>query len=377
MAQYVLLAVLCTCTATAASSLGDASSTQQSALLELNSANYQLVAEAVASPQRELLVTTVDLAYKHMHEPDRVLEFFRNFAHHLSEVNRLHNTLILSYTTETCALLMGIGISCFVDRAAPQRQDLPEHHRIEAPTFQKYWHASELSRLNYSLLVLDPDISVLQDPFRHHDASYDVEGLSDWNLHSHIPSPQTYLDLGCWIYRRVEAHNDSTDAFDAHAHIRRFYDPTISKDSAVTRHLSPCQSTGLWFTEPRPATLLFLEHMLNWLLTRHPDQWEQAAFNEVIMAHVIGRAHQAPLRYRILPVELFLNVPTFHLRRREQLDVSSAVIVHAGGVSGTEKEKQMQDLGIWHPEHWQPLKGAPFIEMLHQVLGVHLATLPA
>lgn len=371
MAQYILLAVLCTCFAAAASSLGVANSTQQASLLELNSANYEAVAEAVASARREVLVTTVDLAYNDKHEPERVLEFFKNFAHHLSAVNRLHNTLILSYTNETCALLLGIGISCFVDRAAPQAENLPGNHRRAAPTFQKYWHASELSRLNYSLLVVDFDLSVLQDPFRHHDTSYDVEGLSDWN--SHIPSPQTYLDHGCWLYRRVErVHDQGGDTFDAHAHIEPYWNAHANADNAVTRHLSPCQSTGLWFTEPRPATVLFLEHMLLWMLERHPEQWEQAAFNEVIMAHVIGRAHQAPLRYRILPVELFLNVPTFHWRQRENLDVSGAVIVHAGGVQGREKEKQMQELGIWAPESWQAHKGVPFIQMLHQVLNGHL-----
>ena len=144
---------------------------------------------------------------------------------------------------------------------------------------------------------------------------------------------------------------------------------SIAAAASSSGDAAPNQQAAL-LMELNSATLLFLEHMSNWMLTRHPDQWEQAAFNEVIRAHVIGRAHQAPsnLRYRILLVELFLNIPTFHLRWQEKLDVAGAVIVHAGGVHGRDKEKQMQDLGIWAPEYWQPHKGAPFIQMLYQLL---------
>ena len=118
MAKYTLLAIMCNSIAAVTSSSGDSKSSQQAALHpELTRANYQVVAEAVASPQREIPVKTADLRYQDIHEPDRVLNHFRNFAYHLSNVNRLQNRLILSYTNNTCALLLGIGISCFVDRA--------------------------------------------------------------------------------------------------------------------------------------------------------------------------------------------------------------------------------------------------------------------
>lgn len=42
--------------------------------------------------------------------------------------------------------------------------------------FSKYWHAHALSMLGYSVLFLDDDVVVFQDPFLFHDRIYDVEG---------------------------------------------------------------------------------------------------------------------------------------------------------------------------------------------------------
>lgn len=46
-------------------------------------------------------------------------------------------------------------------------------------------------------------------------------------------------------------------------------------------HVNPCQSTGVWFSEPTPAALAFLQQYLEWLGTLRNDQWDQAAWNEV------------------------------------------------------------------------------------------------
>ena len=117
-------------------------------LLQLTPSNYAAVAAKVASPQRQILLTTVDISYHGRSDPARVLGYFRSFAYHLATppVARLANLLTLSYSPDTCrALVREAGIPCFVDRAAPR--DLPGAHAAQPPTFQKYWHALELTRL--------------------------------------------------------------------------------------------------------------------------------------------------------------------------------------------------------------------------------------
>lgn len=52
-------------------------------------------------------------------------------------------------------------------------------------------------------------------------------------------------------------------------------------DNRTSEHVNPCQSTGLWFSEPTPSTLAFLQDLLQWLLVKRKEQWDQAAWNEV------------------------------------------------------------------------------------------------
>lgn len=64
-------------------------------------------------------------------------------------------------------------------------------YQEEVPSwFQKYWHAHALNQLNLTVLFMDTDVAVFQDPFLFHDKSYDVEGLSDWNWLEEAPSHQ-------------------------------------------------------------------------------------------------------------------------------------------------------------------------------------------
>ena len=63
----------------------------------------------------------------------------------------------------------------------------------------------------YTLLVADPDMSVVRDPFAFHDARFDIEGLSDWNDQADAPRPQQLLDEGCPIYRCPSVSDDSNE----------------------------------------------------------------------------------------------------------------------------------------------------------------------
>ena len=97
----------------------------------------------------------------------------------------------------------------------------------------------------------------------------------------------------------------------------------------VQRHMNPCQSTGGWFAQPSPAAMLFLEDLLHWMTVWHPQQWDQASWNELIMLHLFGYGGRAPLQYRLLPMDAFSNFFSRELRVREGLPVNQ-VVLHAG-----------------------------------------------
>ena len=59
------------------------------------------------------------------------------------------------------------------------------------------------------------------------------------------------------------------------------WDGLAHNKSKKSQHVNPCQSTGVWFTEPTPTTLVFLDDLLEWLLAKRNAQWDQAAWNEV------------------------------------------------------------------------------------------------
>ena len=51
--------------------------------------------------------------------------------------------------------------------------------------------------------------------------------------------------------------------------------------SLTASHVSPCQSTGVWFSEPTQGSLDFLGDFLDFMLNKRVDEWDQAAWNEV------------------------------------------------------------------------------------------------
>ena len=57
---------------------------------------------------------------------------------------------------------------------------------------QKYWWALTLLEMEYTILFMDNDAAVFRDPFQHYDNTYDIQGLSDWNYMSELPTPQVW-----------------------------------------------------------------------------------------------------------------------------------------------------------------------------------------
>ena len=65
---------------------------------------------------------------------------------------------------------------------------------------------------------------------------------------------------------------------------------------------------GVWLLEPTPKTLDFMRSVVNQVIYAAPWQWEQAAWNEVVMWFVWAMGSNGQLRYRMLPVESFSNI---------------------------------------------------------------------
>ncbi len=52
---------------------------------------------------------------------------------------------------------------------------------------------------------------------------------------------------------------------------------------------------------------------------RHQRQWDQAAWNEVLVGFVMGMGNDPPLRFRLLPVEQYANIGEQYANRGEGL----------------------------------------------------------
>ena len=92
------------------------------------------------------------------------------------------------------------------------------------------------------------------------------------------------------------------------------------------RSIYPCQSTGLWYARSTPPTHAFLQGLHGYLRTR-PNEWEQKAYQLLVMRYLIGLGDElAPLRYRLLPTAQFINIEYYEERQRQRLPVDGMVV---------------------------------------------------
>ena len=98
----------------------------ESSLYFVDRKNYAQVASAIASSDKEIILSTISLQHaQSLHSNEQLLDMFRNFAHYLHKCGRLENSIMISYDAATCQALLSSGILCFVDRAAPRPRSLP------------------------------------------------------------------------------------------------------------------------------------------------------------------------------------------------------------------------------------------------------------
>lgn len=135
----------------------------------LTDSNYQHVADIIAGDERVIILTTLDLSFRGGDHTEEQLNHMKNFAYHLNHTDRLRSTMTVSYTEETCRLLLSVGIPCFVDHISARPETLPARLQEETPFYLKYWHALALLKLGITVYFSDSDAAILQDPFAFQD----------------------------------------------------------------------------------------------------------------------------------------------------------------------------------------------------------------
>jgi len=217
------------------------------------------------------------------------------------------HAVLIGANKRTCDAARNATIPCFIDAAAPALRG--KQNEFGAQVLIKWWYARELLKLNYHIVFSDPDIAWLSDPFSHWQHSFDLQGLSD--IRSTNLTTQAHHEITCmrpWMENMYE-------------HSRR--------------SIYPCQSTGLWFMRDRQQSRALLDGLYGYLW-RHANEWEQKAFQLLVMRYLVGLGDELPpLRYRLLPTSQFINIEFYEERKRVGLDTASTVAVHCGYLKGT------------------------------------------
>ena len=228
-----------------------------------------------------------------------------------------HRTLLIGADERTCVAARNATIPCFVDAAAPTLRG--KQNQFGHQVLLKWWYARELLRLDFHIVFSDPDIAWLANPFARWQHAFDLQGLSDIR--------STNLT--------VQAHHEIT--------CMRPWMETMYEHSR--RSIYPCQSTGLWFMRNRPQSRALLEGLYGYLSTHH-NEWEQKAFQLMVMRYLVGLGDDlAPLRYRLLPTSQFINIEFYEERLRLGMEAANSTIaVHCGYLKNTADKLEHLEL---------------------------------
>uniref|UniRef100_A0A1D1ZNZ3 Glycosyltransferase n=1 Tax=Auxenochlorella protothecoides TaxID=3075 RepID=A0A1D1ZNZ3_AUXPR len=315
-----------------------------------------------ATPQREILFTTIRLAPVKFEEP---LDMIANFCYFVKKSGALPHLLIFTTDILTWHRLHKLGFPAYLDRAFPARPEYifgeasrpaGTHNRVF--DVEKHWWGWKILEQDFFAVYMDADAVPLKDPFlAFQDNLYDVQGLSDWDV-PRIPIQEDALVQSCELYYLVpDKAVASGTMLREHWHIP---DKKVQLFS-----INPCQSTGLWYLRPTPPAKAFMLALVHRLI--HPatwHQWDQTAWNEVILPFLWGTGDSEQLAYRILPNENYINVRAIPDREKAGLPLD-IVILHSGGTHGRNKALAYAARGFWHPELGKALADVPGGKLAH------------
>ena len=250
---------------------------------------------------------------------------------------RAANALLVGTDAATCHVVRNASMPCWVDEASPKLRG--KQNAFGHQVLVKWWYAKVLSAGGYRVIFSDSDVAWMRDPFAHWDRTFELQGLSD--IRSMNVTTQRHHEITCmrgWMESMYE-HSK--------------------------RSIYPCQSTGLWFARDCVACRAFFDGLYGYLEER-PNEWEQKAFQLMVMRYLVGLGDELPpLRYRLLPTSRYVNIEFYEERARANLDVAGTVAVHCGYLKAMgDKFEHLELNGLlargidWYEELAARLRGA-------------------
>jgi len=253
----------------------------------------------------------------------------KNWLYHLQEVGVSKHTLIIGESPETCNTLAIDHIPhCFADNTDWMKK---KFIRMGRQVVLKWWYAKKMIDLGYSIIFMDNDVVVLQNP------------LNDWDLQKQSG----------FMYD-LQALSDHQQAIYNKTHKMK-----CPLEKIYNSKETPCASTGIWFAESNNRTKNFFNNMVD-SINENSMQWEQAKFNHLVPMNTVGFGDEyPPLRFRLLPLRKYANIRVFHYLEDMAKDMNiisrepwgGQVCIHAGYIHGqNEKSNLFKDIGLWKPE---------------------------
>ena len=147
-----------------------------------STAVLRAVAESLATEDRQIILSTFQVSPDAPHDLIRVL--VRNFAQSLSAQGLLHHSLLVASDLFSARFVLDESIPCVVDNVMPTLfADMSNGVIKEGfyPNVSKWLWTEQLLSLDMTVMYMDWDVTVVQNPFLRLDGTYDVQGLSDFH----------------------------------------------------------------------------------------------------------------------------------------------------------------------------------------------------
>ena len=284
----------------------------------LQNKTLPMILDRIATPgprksRRAIIFTTLRFDGCQSFEcKDNVLGIVSSFCYHLSQHGLLQHTMLITTAEDNWAMLNERGLPAYLDRAFPRRSDYVQHvkpHDTPNREFdvQKHWWGWKFTSMGYRVVYMDSDAAVvgnLLTPFTH-PFKYDVQGLTDWQDLDHPELNRAYtLKMPCALYRLKSVDGHPRDA----AHWIESWSIPDSQHLMHPLVPNPCQSTGVWYLQPTKPTLEFMAALVERIAFHQVEEWDQTAWNDILLHFLWGAGNNEPLKYRALPQSQFANL---------------------------------------------------------------------
>ena len=147
-----------------------------------STAELEAVAESLATKDRQIILSTFEVSPDGQH--GLIRDLVRNFAQSLSAQDLLQHSLLVARDLYSARFVLEESIPCVVDNVMPALFAGMSNGVIKEgfdPTVSKWLWTEQLLNLDMTVMFMDWDVTVVQNPFLRLDDTYDVQGLSDFH----------------------------------------------------------------------------------------------------------------------------------------------------------------------------------------------------